>query len=335
MTIPRNAVSAKDVAEAAGVSRAAVSRTFTPGASVSPTTRAKVLAAAERLGYHVNHLARGLITAESGIVALIVAELDTPFRSRLLAALTEKLQADGKVAMLINTDRSDESVKGALRQAISYRTDAAVVLSGMPDPALGDLCIRNGLRLVLINREEGRPGALHIRLNDAACGAQAFEALRRIGCVRPAVATSRSATTSLRLRAEGFAHAAEDAGLPATREAIGVTSYAAGLDLGTALLSRSEPPDGIFCTTDLLAFGVLDVARQRFGRRVPEDLSVIGFDDVAQAGWDAYRLTTFAQPVDEISESIVSWLDGNGAADDLVELDAHLVWRDTVSMPSR
>ena len=330
MTIQRGAVSAKDVAEAAGVSRAAVSRTFTPGASVSPATRAKVLAAAERLGYHVNHLARGLTRAESGIVALIVAELDTPFRSRLVAALTDRLQSAGKVAMIINTDRSDASVEDALRQAISYRTDAAVVLSGMPDPALADLCLRNRLRLVLINREEERAGSLRIRLDDAEAGALAFETLLRAGCTRPAVATSKSATTSLKAREDGFLGAAREAGVAVATEAIGVTSYEAGLELGAALLTRRARPDGVFCVTDLLACGVMDAARRRFGLRVPDDLSIIGFDDIPQAGWASYQLTTFAQPVDGIAETGVAWLTAGEPDTGPVQLSARMVWRGSV-----
>ena len=114
----RSFVSAQQVADLAGVSRSAVSRTFTDGASVSETTRRKVMEAAEKLGYHVNHLARSLIHENSGIVCLIVAELDTPYRASLIRALTRQLQAASKIAMLINTDRSDESVGQALRQAI-------------------------------------------------------------------------------------------------------------------------------------------------------------------------------------------------------------------------
>src|SRR6218665_720805 len=98
-------VSAREVAERAGVSRSAVSRAFTPGASVAPETRRKVMEAAEALGYHVNHLARGLMRNESGIVCLIVADLATPYRASLVRALTDELQAADKVAMLINTDR--------------------------------------------------------------------------------------------------------------------------------------------------------------------------------------------------------------------------------------
>ena len=152
-------VSAQEVAEKAGVSRSAVSRTFTSGASVSPKTRQKVLDAAEALGYHVNHLARGLMRNESGIVCLIVSEIGTPYRSALLRALTQQLQNSGKVAMLINTDRSDGSVDLALRQAIRYRADASIILSGLPDKSITDLCLKNGQRLVLINRDDDRERA--------------------------------------------------------------------------------------------------------------------------------------------------------------------------------
>lgn len=327
---------ARDVAEAAGVSRAAVSRTFTPGASVAPETRAKVLAAAERLGYHVNYLARGLTRAETGIVALIVAELATPFRAQLVSALTARLQGAGKVAMIINTDRSDDSVEGALRQAIAYRTDAAIVLSGMPDPALADLCHRNGLRLVLINRDEERPASARIRLADAEAGRQAFEILRQAGCSRPALATSRTGTASLKARELGFLAAAQEEGLSVIHEALGTTSYETGLGLGTALLARRDRPDGVFCTTDLMACGVMDAARHRFRLRVPDDLSVIGFDDIAQAGWEAYRLTTFAQPVDAIAGACVDWLNHSLSHDRssvLVQLSARLTWRSSVRVP--
>lgn len=92
-------VSAQEVAERAGVSRSAVSRTFTPGASVSPETRRRVVEAAEALGYHVNHLARGLMRNESGIVCLIVSEMSTPYRANLIRAMTQQLQNAGKIAM--------------------------------------------------------------------------------------------------------------------------------------------------------------------------------------------------------------------------------------------
>nr|WP_138470444.1 LacI family DNA-binding transcriptional regulator [Poseidonocella sp. HB161398] len=332
----RRQVSARDVAELAGVSRTAVSRAFTPGASVSAKTRAKIEAAAAELGYHVNHLARGLITAQTGLVALIAAELHTPFRAAMLAALSESLQAAGRLGLLINTDRSDESVARALRQAIAYRTDAAIVLSGMPESALAETCLRNGMRLVLINRDEAGPGTTMIRLGDAEAGRQAFAALAAAGCQRLALAHSRAGTPSLAARAEGFRAAAAEAGRTLTEACDGPTSYQTGLDLGSRLLTRPDRPDGIFCATDLIAFGVIDAARHRFGLDVPGDVSVIGFDDVEQAGWEGYALTTFRQPVEEIARQAVASLDA-GAPEEAqrITLPVPMVWRRSVRQPPR
>jgi DNA-binding LacI/PurR family transcriptional regulator len=326
-------VSARDVADLAGVSRAAVSRSFTPGASVSPKTRAKVMAAADALGYQVNRLARGLIRAETGLVALIVAEINTPHRSDLLAALTERLQHAGKVALVINTDRSDGDVERALEQAVAYRTDAAVVLSGMPARSLTDTCLRYGMRLVLINRDEERPGSLLIRLDDASAGRRAFAALHAAGCRRIALATSRAGTPSLAAREAGFRAAAAEAGTEIITEALGATSYLTGIDLGTQLLAGGDRPDGIFCTTDLLACGVIDAARHRFGIAVPEALSVIGFDDIQQARWEGYALTTFRQPVEDMAERAVAWLlapESDDTVADAGPLPARMIWRGSV-----
>ena len=316
----RNAVSAKDVAELAGVSRAAVSRCFTPGASVSAETRARIIKAADQLGYQVNRLASGLIRNETGLVALIASDMATPYRSELLAALTEAVQQAGKVALLIKTDRSDGSAEQALRQAISYRTDAAIFLSGMPARSLAETCVRNGMRLVLINRDEGRPGALQVRLHDAEAGRRAVAVLLAAGCRRLGLASSGVGTASISERERGFREAATAAGIDWAEERFGSTGYRTGCDLGMALLSRSDRPDGIFCTTDLLACGVMDTARWRLGIRVPDQLSLIGFDDIAQADWDSYGLTTFSQPVDEMAAKSVAWLsaiaDGGGDSGD-------------------
>ncbi|NHF73469.1 LacI family DNA-binding transcriptional regulator [Paracoccus xiamenensis] len=313
--MPRTPASAKDVAELAGVSRAAVSRCFTPGASISPETRARILKAAETLGYQVNRLASGLIRNESGIVALISAEIATPYRAQLLAALTAALQRAGKVALVINTDRSDESVEQALRQAISYRTDAAIFLSGMPARSLAETCQRNGMRLVLINRDGNHPGSLLVRLPDEDAGARAVAILLAAGCKRLALASSRTGTPSLVGRERGFRDAARSAGVEWIEERLGATSYETGLELGMALLTRKDRPDAIFCTTDLMACGVMDAARWRLGISIPDQLSVIGFDDIPQAGWEGYDLTTFRQPVDDIAAQSVDWLLSEKTAD--------------------
>lgn len=326
-------VSAQEVAERAGVSRSAVSRTFTSGASVSPKTRQKVLDAADALGYHVNHLARGLMRNESGIVCLIVSEIGTPYRSALIRSLTQQLQNTGKIAMLINTDRSDGSVDLALRQAIRYRADASIILSGLPDKSITDLCLKNGQRIVLINRDDDREGPLRINLDDEDAAARIATAFVRAGCRRLAFANSQAGTPSLMARERGFVAAARGLGLEVVVERFGHTGYESGRAVAQQLLTRKERPDAIFCATDLLACGLMDAARHQFSISVPDQLCVAGFDDIEQASWSSYQLTTFAQPVDIIARAAVSWLSQETEAQPenrSVRLHADLVWRSSI-----
>lgn len=325
-------VSAQEVAERAGVSRSAVSRTFTPGASVSPETKRKVLEAADALGYHVNHLARGLMRNESGIVCLIVSEIATPYRSTLIRAITQQLQLSGKIAMLINTDRSDGSVDLALRQAIRYRADASIILSGLPDKRIAQLCLKSGQRLVLINRDDGETGSLRINLDDGEAARRILTAFVRAGCRRLAFANSDAATPSLMAREAGFVSAAREMGLQVAVARYGHTGYEAGKVLAQRLLTLPERPDAVFCATDLIACGFMDAARHQFLISIPDQLCVAGFDDIEQASWASYDITTFAQPVDKIAREAVEWLsseprDDNGRA---TMLHAELVWRSSV-----
>ena len=305
----RTFVSAQRVAELAGVSRSAVSRTFTAGASVSETTRKKVMQAAETLGYHVNHLARGLIHERSDIVCLIAADLNTPFQSRMLETMTRRLQEIDKVAMVINTSGESESVAGALRKSLNYRADATVVFSGAPSASLIDTCINNGQHVILINRDDHLDGPENIMVDSATAAREAFHMLRRAGCRRIAVVSSDVGTPSIVGRAKNFQLAAAEAGIDVTVTRYGPTAYASGAEAARMLLSRSDAPDAAFCVTDLLAFGFMDVARHEFGMSIPDDICVIGFDDVEQSGWSSYNLTTFRQPIDQIADHIVRHLD--------------------------
>ncbi|WP_378947945.1 substrate-binding domain-containing protein [Mesorhizobium sp. ANAO-SY3R2] len=328
----RSFVSAQQVAELAGVSRSAVSRTFTDGASVSQTTRNKVLEAAERLGYHVNHLARSLIHENSGIVCLIGADINAPYHSRLLDAITRRLQAINRIAMVINTSGDSDSVEAALRQTLNYRANATVVLSGAPPASLINTCVNSGQHVILINRDDQLVGPEHISVDNAAAAREAFHMLHRAGCRRIAVVSSQAGTPSLMARERAFEQAAREAGLGVAIARAGPTGYAAGFEAGRQLLSGSGRPEAAFCVTDLLACGFMDAARVEFGMDVPADLCVVGFDDIEQAGWASYQLTTFRQPIDLIADHISTLLESDdpGAVGGRVCFHAAPVWRRTV-----
>ena len=306
-------VSAQMVAERAGVSRSAVSRTFTDGASVSEVTRRKVLEAASALGYHVNHLARGL-RERSNIVCLVVADMTTPIRARMVDILTRKLQAAGKITMVINTHGDSQSLDSALSQTLNYRADASVVLSGTPPASLIQTCLSNGQQVVLINRNDQLSGTHNLGVDNAMAGREAVFLLRRAGCQRLGLITSNARTASLVERERVFVAVARAEGLEVTVTEAGPTSYASGQEAARRMFGRSQAPDGVFCVTDLLALGFMDAARQEFGLLIPEDLCIIGFDDIEQAGWDSYRLTTFSQPLDAMADEVVALLMSSAGA---------------------
>lgn len=325
-------VSANDVARHAGVSRSAVSRAFTPGASVSEDTRKRVMNSAQILGYHVNQLARGLMRSESGIVCLVVSEMDTPYRAQLVRAFSHELQKAGKISMLINTDRSDGGVDAALRQTLNYRADASILLSGLPDKAITKLCLDSGQRIVLINRDDNINGPFHINLNDHQAAKVAVNAFLRAGCRALAFVNSEVGTPSLMARENGFLAAAASFGLNVTVTRHGNTVYESGRHAAHSLLTSFDRPDAVFCVNDLMALGFIDSARQDFGVRIPEDLCVIGFDDIEQASWSSYELTTFAQPIDQIVQASLLWLSEAADTQNVKSqtFNAPLVWRKTV-----
>ncbi|WP_128255336.1 substrate-binding domain-containing protein [Falsirhodobacter deserti] len=320
--------SAADVARLAGVSRSAVSRSFTDGASVSDATRAKVMAAAAQLNYHVNHLARGISKEESRPVCLLGADLSAPFQACLLEAITRRLQEAGRMAMVINAGSDPASAREALQSTLQYRASATIVLSGTPPADLVRLCIGAGQRVILINRDDALEDVHHIRIDYRTAMRDGARMMQRAGCRRVTVVNSASGTASLMQRERMFLEEMHLLGLEAQVWRGGSTSYATGQRAAREVLAGATRPDGVFCINDLIALGFLGSARQDFRLRVPQDLCLLGFDDIPQAGWQGHDLTTFAQPFDEIAAVILRNLRQTGAS--CTMLPAAPVWRGTI-----
>ncbi|MGE7369009.1 substrate-binding domain-containing protein [Neorhizobium sp. NPDC001467] len=318
----------------AGVSRSAVSRTFTDGASVSEETRRKVLAAAEELNYHVNHLARGLSQEKSRPICILGGDLQAPYQSALLEALTRRIQAAGRAAMVINTAGSEADSRAALHQTLNYRASATIVLSGAPPVSLVRTCIESGQHVILINRQGQIEEADHIDLDHETAMSDACHMLTRAGCRSFAIVSSTNESPSLLAREKLFCTILEKAGFaPPQVVKVGPTSYRSGAEAARRLLPSASQPDAVFCVTDLLACGFLDVARSDFNLKVPEDLCVVGFDDIEQASWEGYAITTFRQPIEEMAEAIVQRLAAGLNERDgpyLATFRAFPVWRKTV-----
>lgn len=266
------------------------------------------MAAANSLGYHVNHLARGLLNEQSQIVCIVTTDLNTPYQGAFLDALSTRLQQAGKVTLMVNTRAADAEASDALRQSLYYRADATVILSGQPSDALIKLCLDNGQHVIVINREHSLAGVDTLILHNETAATEACQQLVNAGCTSLGLVTSARNTPSLASRASAFQVRARQLGVNVSTYQQGSTSYQTGMEAAHYLLAESPDINGVFCVTDLLACGFLDAARYELGRTVPDDLCVIGFDNIEQASWHSYQLTTFAQPLDDIAETIVTRL---------------------------
>jgi DNA-binding LacI/PurR family transcriptional regulator len=330
--VARGFVTAEDVARLAGVSRSAVSRTFTPGASVSEDVRLRVQEAAKSLGYRVNRLARSLISDQSNLIGVVGANLSLPFMARQLDELSRALLKRGMQCLLLNAAEAEQGITPLIELILEFRVRAIVVMSGSPPSSIIDECIANGVRVILVNRQADDTETDTIVSDDLGGARIAAERLLLAGCKRIGILGSGARTPTQMRRRIAFKKCIEEAGIKPAVWASGETTYETGMAAAEGLLA-SHDLDGVFCVTDLLALGFLDGARA-MGRRIPEDISVIGFDDILQSAWAPYRLTTIRQSMTDLTESVLAAIEREMRGDStaLVHevLPVELVERDTV-----
>jgi len=296
-------VTSKDVAQRAGVSRSAVSRTFTPGAYVSDKVRARVLEAAKDMGYLPNVLARSLIAGSSGLVALIIGPLASPNDSLMVEEVTRKLADTGKRTLLVPMPTSGEADESLL-QALSYQVEAVIAFAGMFSAAAAERCSRIGTRLTLYGRIVEDPAISCVIYDNMAAADGAARLLVRGGHKKIAYIGTRHHTFSDRERSQAAQAALNEHGLTFHAYGEGDYGHDSGYQAALAMLSSEAPPDAIFSSNDGMALGALDAARA-LGLRVPEDLAVVGIDDTPMAAWPSYRLTTWGIPMEDIADAIV------------------------------
>ncbi|WP_414474655.1 LacI family DNA-binding transcriptional regulator [Microvirga sp. M2] len=332
----RNFVTAEDVAKLAGVSRSAVSRTFTPGASVSADVRHRVQEAAKTLGYRVNRLASSLISDQSNLVGVVGANLSLPFMARQLDELSRALLRRGLQCLLLNAAEAEQGIAPLIELILEFRVRAIVVMSGSPPSSIIDECVANGVRVILVNRQDDDIEADTIISDDIGGAHIAARRLIAAGCRRIGVVGSGARTPTQIRRRVAFMDCIREAGIEPAVWASGKTTYETGSVAARELLASQEL-DGVFCVTDLLALGFLDGARG-MGRRIPEDLSVVGFDDIPQSAWDPYRLTTVRQSMSDLTGSVLAAIDremqgkGTGLVHEVLPVE--LVERSTVRDPT-
>lgn len=300
-------VTSRDVARAAGVSQATVSRVLQASDNVTEQTRQRVLRAVAETGYEPNVVARAMKTQRTGTIGVVVARITNPYYPQMIEALSAELaSAQQRMVLWTSEGTGDASALEAIRQRM---VDGVVFTTVTAESVPLHEALRRGAPVVTLNRSvEGI--ACDQVTSDNLTGSRAVlrylveAGHRRVGFIGGPIGPSTSGE-----RERGFREAMADAGLQLDERLCrrGDFSHEDGRAAARHLLGLDRPPTAVFCVNDLTAMGAIDGARS-LGRQVPDDIWVVGYDDIAMASWESYDLTTIRQPITEMAELAVRLL---------------------------
>ena len=279
-------VTSFDVARLAQVSQSAVSRAFTPGASVSDATRVKIEDAARKLGYRPNAIARTLITRRSRIIGVVMSYLENQFYPVVLEKLSQRLQRDGYHVLLFIADtRQTDAV---LAEILQYQVDGMVMASTSMSSALALRCEEAGIPVVLFNRvSSGSENTSSVTTDNLQGGMLVGQYLARTGHRRVAYIAGLEDTSTNQQREQGLRDGLAESGQSVFARAVGNYDFEDAKAAARTLFSvkAAQRPDAVFVANDHMAIAVMDTLRIELGLRIPQDVSVVGFDNVKQSEW--------------------------------------------------
>ncbi len=325
-------VTIRDVAYRAGVSNNTVSRVLNDRPDVSPVTRVRVQNVIEELGYRPNSLARSLLRRESRTIGLVVTDCTNPNTARQIRAVQQTMAAGGYAVLIFDTQEDAERQEAALRVLEEKVVDGIIITPAtIQDDALAHLAQR--LPVTLLNREMDGLAACDVVLNDNLEGARVAVAhLIAHGHSRIGYVTAMRDVSTVRDRLRGYQVALADAGIPfdpllVERGPITIEAAAAAT---LRLLKHRPAPTALFAYNDFMAVGVLSALLDA-DRRVPDDVALVGYDDIVYAPYLQVPVTTIAQQTQEMGVTaarlLMERLAGSERPPQRVVFKPHLVVR--------
>ncbi|PQO99885.1 LacI family transcriptional regulator [Massilia phosphatilytica] len=295
------AISISAVAEQAGVSIATVSRVINASKPVSADTRERVEAAVAALGYRANALARSLTRGESRLLLVLVPDFANPFYSETVKGVASVVRRHGYNIVLAGAPDALAPELGAPDALYSRLVDGVISLASFHDlqPAIRDM---PDLPWVACSEFVEDSGVPHASIDHGQAALDAVQYLINRGHRRIALLGADESYVWARQRHAGYEAALKRAGIPLDPQLVRVargTDYSLGMEAAGALLALESPPTAVFAVSDTLAIGAIKAFR-RAGRRVPEDIAVVGFDNIPLAQVFEPALTTIAQPMFEL-----------------------------------
>lgn len=326
-----------DVAALAGVSQSAVSRAFTPGSSIKETTRQKIIEAARKLNYVPNSIASSLTTNRSNMVAIILGSLANPFYVHVLHAFSIDLQKKGRQTLTF-TLGDGMGTDEAIMRVLQYQVDAVILTSAQLSTRMINLCHDRGIPVILFNRYIPYSGTYGVRCDNVGGGRMIADAFLAAGAKSFMMITGDPNGTTSQDRVRGFVERLLEAGIRRNDilEYPGGSSYDGGMAAIDLHVATGKPfPDAVFGIADIMAMGAMDNLRIRYGKRIPEDIMVAGFDGIPESARPPYQLTTVSQPMAQMVAETIELLHLDDAVKPLNLIQDHplpgeMVWGTTV-----
>jgi LacI family transcriptional regulator len=299
-----------DVAKRAGVSPMTVSRVVNGSGEVSPQLRARVKQALADTGYMPNTLARSLRARRTDTIALLLPDMTNPFFTTVAQGVETAAREAGFTLLLANSDESEEEELRLVPMLLQRQVDGLLVV---PAGGCGEtirICQDQNVRVVVVDRRPQMSGADIVRADSEGGALELGRLLVGLGHRDMAILSGPASVRTAVDRATGFASALEEAGVPAPRLFHGAFTIASGREMAIRAMAERPRPTALFAANNFIGIGVLH-ALDELGLRVPEDVAVVGIDDLPQAMVTFPFLTVAAQPAFEMGrQSVAMLLDG-------------------------
>lgn len=309
----RRGITIVDVADALGVAPSTVSNALHDKDIVAPRTKARVLAMAREMNYQASAAARALVTRQSSSVGVILPDFANPVFNEIISGLNAVLVRAGYATLVASTSNDGRTCKAAIHAFVKRDVDAIVVISQSLDVDETAQLAGCGLPVILVHRTPADWQTAHAPSSsfdyvgmDNAAGVRALvEHLAALGHRRIGFITGPLQSSAACERTDGFRHGVAALGLDEDPRLVTEGSYdfISGMRGARELLSLPQRPTAVIAANDLMAFGTMDVAQQ-MGLAVPQNLSIVGVDDVFFSAFPMISLTTARQPAIEIGGSV-------------------------------
>lgn len=291
-------ITIKDVAKFAGVGVATVSRVINQSGYVGVETRERVLRAMRELSFNPSSIARGLVSGKTATIGLLIPDVANPFFSDIARGTEDAAIAEGYSVLLCNSDWQPEREKMYLNLLRGKWVDGVIIVGSRSTEDVLDKAL-DRLPFALVDRKRSGTSGISVWVDNEKGAEMATRHLIEMGCRSLAHISGPSKSPSAIARLKGFQTAVRIAGLKNTSVIRGDFRHQGGYNAALSLLKSSRRPDGIFSANDLMAVGVVQAAAH-MGIRVPDDLKVVGYDNIPLAEYVSPSITTIEQPAYEM-----------------------------------